>query len=124
MSVMCSKPSMPSRSMNAPKSVRFLTVPLHAVADVDAFEEFLAFFAALLLDQFAPAENDVLAVVVDLDDFKIVGVADELLQDLWAERCRSETPGKNASTPMLTIRPPLTTDFDLAFDEAVSLEDC
>ena len=28
MSVMWSRPSMPSRSMNAPKSVMFLTVPL------------------------------------------------------------------------------------------------
>jgi hypothetical protein len=28
MSVMCSRPSMPPRSMNAPKSAMFLTVPL------------------------------------------------------------------------------------------------
>ena len=80
MSVMWSKPSMPSRSMNAPKSVRFLTVPLTRVADLDAFEEFLALLASLLLDQFAPAQHDVLPVVVDLDDLEIVGVADELLQ--------------------------------------------
>ena len=66
--------------MNAPKSVRFLTVPLTRVADLHAFEEFLPLLAPLLLDQFAPAENDVLPVVVDLNDLEIVGVADKLLQ--------------------------------------------
>ena len=50
------------------------------VADLHAFEELLALLAPLLLDQFAPAENDVLPVVVDLDNLEIVGVADELLQ--------------------------------------------
>ena len=50
------------------------------VADLDAFEEFLALLAPLLLDQFAPAKHDVLPVVVDLDDFEIVGVADKLLE--------------------------------------------
>ena len=47
---------------------------------VHAFEEFLALLAPLLLDQFAPAEHDVLPVVVNLDDFEIVSVADKLLQ--------------------------------------------
>ncbi len=56
--------------------------PLHLVADVHAFEEFLPFFAAFLLDQFAPAQDHVAPVVIDLDDFEIVGVADELLQIL------------------------------------------
>ncbi len=53
---------------------------LHLVADVDAFHEFLSLFTTLLLDQFAPAEHDVFAVVIDLDDFEIVSVADKLLQ--------------------------------------------
>ena len=34
MSVMCSRPSMPPRSMNAPKSAMFLTVPLMICADL------------------------------------------------------------------------------------------
>ena len=53
---------------------------LHLVADLHAFHEFLSLLAPLLLDQFAPAEHDVFAVVIDLDDFEIVSVADKLLQ--------------------------------------------
>ena len=68
--------------MNAPKSVRFFTLPWTRVADLHAFEEFLALLAPLLLDQFAAAQDDVLPVVVDFDDLEIVGVADELLQIL------------------------------------------
>ena len=71
---------MPSRSMNAPKSVRFLTLPWTRSPTVTPLEEFLALLAPFLLDQFAPAQDDVLPVVVDLDDLEIVGVADELLQ--------------------------------------------
>src|SRR6266542_626070 len=51
----------------------------YAIAHVYAFHEFLAFFAALLLDHLTPAEHDVFAVVVELDDFEIVRVANELL---------------------------------------------
>ena len=112
MSVMWSKPSMPLRSMNAPKSVMFLTVPLTMVAGVHAFQEFLALFAAFLLDELAAGEDDVLPVVVDLDDLEIVGVADELLQILWRNDVDLRA-GRKASTPMLTIRPPLTTDLTL-----------
>src|SRR3954447_6664265 len=64
------------------------------VAYFDALEEFLPLFAALLLNQFAPAENDIAAIVVNLDDFEIVSVADELLQILgWDDidlRCGQE----------------------------------
>src|SRR4030095_7916150 len=52
----------------------------NGIADFDAFEEFLTLLAALLLNQFAPAQDNVLPVVVDLDDFEIVGVADKLLE--------------------------------------------
>src|SRR5436190_13033611 len=41
-------------------------------------EEFLAAFGAFLLDEFAAREDDVLALLVDLDDLEIVGVADVL----------------------------------------------
>src|SRR5262249_8559550 len=54
----------------------------YAVSDIDALHEFLAVFASLLLDDLASAEHDVFAVVVELDDFEIVRVADELLQIL------------------------------------------
>ena len=51
----------------------------YAIADVHALQEFLALLAALLFDYLAPAEHDVLALVVELDDFEIIRVADELL---------------------------------------------
>ena len=57
MSVMWSRPSMPSRSMNAPKSVRFLTVPLTVSPILIGLEEALALLGALLLDEFAAAES-------------------------------------------------------------------
>src|SRR5438270_4869011 len=51
-----------------------------AVAHLYAFHEFLSFLASLLLDQFASAEHDVPAVVIDLNNLEIVGVADKLLE--------------------------------------------
>ena len=54
-----------------------------AVAHVHAFHEFLSLFAALLLDHFAPAEHNVFAVVIELNDLEIVGVANELPQIFW-----------------------------------------
>ncbi len=77
MSVMCSRPSMPLRSMNAPKSVMFLTVPLRMSPGVISRQQLRAAVGALLLDQFAARQNDVLPLLVDLDDLEIVGVADE-----------------------------------------------
>ena len=41
-------------------------------------EQLLAALVAFLLDQFAAGENDVLPLLVDLNDFEIVSVADEL----------------------------------------------
>jgi hypothetical protein len=53
-----------------------LHVAADDVADLGRVEEMLALLRALLLDELAPGEDDVLAVVVDLDDLEIVGVAD------------------------------------------------
>jgi len=49
MSVTWSKPSMPLRSTNAPKSVMFLTDAVDLVAGLDAFEELLALLGAFRL---------------------------------------------------------------------------
>ena len=45
-------------------------------------QELLAALGALLLDQFAAGQDDVLPLLVDLDDLEIVGVADVLGQVL------------------------------------------
>src|SRR5512132_1378925 len=66
----------------------------NTVAEVHAFQEFLALFAALLFDHLAPAEHDVLSVVIESNDFEIISVPDELLQILWWNdidlRCRQK----------------------------------
>jgi len=86
-----------------------------ALADVARHhlgEQFGAFFVALLLDQFAAREHDVLPLLIDFDDLEFVGVVDELREiprrdDINLRR------GQNASTPILTTRPPLTIDLTL-----------
>ena len=47
-------------------------------------EQLLAALGAFLLDQFAAGQDDVLALLVDLDDLEIVGVADVLGEVLRA----------------------------------------
>ncbi len=113
MSVMWSKPSRPLRSMNAPKSVMFLTVPLRMSPGVISREQLRAVLVAFLLDQFAAGENDVLAFLIDLDDLEIVGVADETVADSSAGMMSICEAGRKASTPMLTSKPPLTTALTL-----------
>ena len=49
------------------------------IAHVNAFEEFLTLLAPFLFDQFAPAQDNIPPVVINLDDFEIIGVANELL---------------------------------------------
>ena len=89
MSVMCSRPSMPSRSTNAPKSVMFLTMPLRMSAGLDLRKQSRPLAPALLLDQLAAREDDVPALVVDLEDLEFVGLADVPEQVLRAESRRS-----------------------------------
>ena len=94
---------------------------LHLVADLHAFHEFLSLFAPLLLDQFAPAEHDVFAVVVDLDDLEIVGVTDELLQIFRRNdidlRCRQKCLDADVHH-----KPAFHDRFHLAFDQAVAVK--
>src|SRR5437588_8005737 len=93
----------------------------YAVAHVHAFHEFLAFFAALLLDHLAPAEHDVFAVVIELNDFKIVCVADELLQILWRNDVDLRRRQKRFD-PDVHHEAAFNHRFHLAFDHAVALE--
>ena len=76
MSVMCSRPSMPPRSMNAPKSAMFLTVPLTDLADLQAVERLALQLLALLLDHLAAGDDDVAALFVDLEDDRVDVAAD------------------------------------------------
>ena len=107
--------------MNAPKSVMFLTVPLTVIAALHAVEELLALFGALLLDQFAAGEDDVLALVVDFDDLEIVGVADELLEVLRRDDVDLRA-GQERLDADVDHEAAFDHGLDLAFDEAAALE--
>ncbi len=78
-------------------------------------QEFRAAIIALLLDEFAAGQNDVLAFLVDLDDLELVGIADKRGEVLewWCDINLRDAGQRNASTPMLTRRPPLTTALTL-----------
>ena len=99
-----------------------LDVTLDGVADLDGFEETLALLAALLLDEFATAEDHVLAVVVDLDDLEVVGVAHELLEILRRDHVDLRT-GEERFDADIDGEAAFDDGFDFAFDEAVALED-
>jgi hypothetical protein len=71
MSVMCRRPSMPPRSTKAPYSVMFLMTPLTTIPSwrflrVDSFK-----FVALLLEEHAARQDDVAALLVELDDLEL-----------------------------------------------------
>src|SRR5213079_2839110 len=94
---------------------------LHLVTNLHPFHEFLSLLAPLLLDQFAPAEHDVFAVVVDLNDLEIVGVTDELLQIFRRNdidlRCRQKCLDADVHH-----KPAFHDRFHLAFDQAVAVK--
>jgi hypothetical protein len=105
MSVMCSRPSMPPRSTNAPKSAMFLTVPLIASPSLRVEEACLG-LGALFFDELAAADDDVAAFGVDLEDLRARSPADELA-DVVGRRMSTCEAGRKTGTPMSTSRPPL-----------------
>src|SRR6266576_3040179 len=92
-----------------------------AVAHVHAFHEFLPLLATLLLNYLTPAENDIFAVVIELNDFEIVRVANELLQVLWRNNVdlRGRQKCLNADVYHETA---FHDRLHFAFDQAVTLK--
>ncbi len=76
MSVMCSRPSMPPRSTNAPNSAMFLTTPLRSWPTSSVFEQLLLLLGPLVFDQRAAADDDVAAGFVDLEHEALDRAAD------------------------------------------------
>ena len=76
MSVMCSRPSMPPRSTNAPKSAMFLTTPLRRWPTSNSASSWAFFSRPLRLDQRAAADDDVPPRLVDLQTSDCIGAAD------------------------------------------------
>ena len=95
--------------------------PNYSIADVNALQELLALFAALLFDYLAPAEHDVLSLVIQFDDFEIVSVADELLQILWRNDIDLRRWQK-CLNPDVHHQAAFDDRSDLAFDQAVTFE--
>ncbi len=71
---------MPPRSTNAPYSVRFLIVPSSDHALFEGLEGLRLHLVALLLEEHATREHDVAALLVELDDLELVGLADQLVE--------------------------------------------
>jgi hypothetical protein len=68
MSVMCSRPSMPPRSTNAPKSAMFLTVPLTMSPSLRVSSRRLFASLALFSMSLRRRDDDVATLGVDLED--------------------------------------------------------
>src|SRR5215470_9207028 len=94
----------------------------HAVAHVDTFHKFLSLFAALLFDHLAPAEHDIFSVVIELNDFEIVRVANELLQIFWRNDVDLRGWQKCLDTNVYH-QATFHHRFYLPFNEAVTFED-
>jgi len=91
-------------------------------ADVDFAEESLALLGALLLDDLAAAEDYIFAVLVDLDDFEIVNVADELLEVFRRDDVDLRR-GKESFHADIDGEAAFDDRADLALDETVAFED-
>ena len=79
MSVMWSRPSTPPRSMNAPKSVMFLTTPFRTWSFCSSFISFSRLPARSALEDHAARDDDVAAALVELDDLELVLLAEQLV---------------------------------------------
>src|SRR5437867_984983 len=93
----------------------------HAVPDFHAFHEFLPLIAALLLDDFTPAEHDIAPLVVDLDDLEIVSIADELLQ-IFRRDDVDLRRGQKRFHADVHHQAAFDDRFHLAFDQAIALK--
>ena len=76
MSVMCSRPSMPPRSTNAPNSAMFLTMPLRSWPTSSVLQQLGLLFGPLVFDQRAAADDDVAPGFVDLEHQALDRAAD------------------------------------------------
>ena len=94
---------------------------LDRAALFDAAEELRRFSARSGFDEFAAGEDDVLAVVVDLDDLEVVGVADELLEILRGDDVDLGA-GEERLDADVDAEAAFDDGLDLAVDEAAVVE--
>src|SRR5690242_21726917 len=55
------------------------------IANLDALEKLLPFLTPFLFDQFTAAEDNILSIVVNLNNFEIIGIAHKLLEITWRD---------------------------------------
>ena len=85
---------------------------LDRAALFDATEQLRALLGAFGFDQLAARQNDVLALFVELNNFALEGLA-LVNAEIFRRDDVNLEPGRNASTPTLSMRPPLTTALTL-----------
>ena len=122
MSVMCSRPSMPPRSTNAPYSVMFLTTPW-TIAPSRSVSISLARSSPIEASTTARRDNTtLLRLRSSLMTLNSMVLPSNGLMSLTG-RVSSSEPGRKARMPLTrTVRPPLTLPFDRAGDELAGLE--
>ncbi len=84
-------------------------------------EELLASLTALGLDEFAAAEDDVLAILVQLDDLEVVGVSDKLGEILRRIDIHLRS-GEESLDADIDDETTLDDGFDASLDDALGLE--
>src|SRR5690606_12381737 len=108
MSVMCSRPSMPPRSTNAPSSVRFLTTPL-STAPSTSFSSSASRSSECSLSTTARRETTTLLRLRS----SLMSLNSSSLPSRYTGsrtgRTSTREPGRNARTSLMsTVKPPLT----------------
>ena len=106
MSVLCSRPSIPPRSMKAPYSVMFLTDPLITLPSVSpsSVRRFLWAFSS---SSTALRERTMLPRLRFTLMTRICSSLPFIASRLRTGRISTSDPGRKARTPMSTARPPL-----------------
>jgi hypothetical protein len=92
------------------------------VPDLDGFEEALALFGAFGFDDFAAAENDILALVIDFDDLEFVDIADVLVEVLGRDDV-DLAAGEEGFDADVDGEAAFDDALDLALHETAVLED-
>jgi hypothetical protein len=87
----------------------------------DAVEELLALLGTLRLDDFAAGEDDVFAVVVDLDDLEFEDLADVFVEILRRDDVDLGA-GEEGFDADVDHEATFDDGFDLAFDESAIAE--
>ena len=114
------RPSMPSRSTKAPKSTMFEILPSTTWPGCEPAEDLLADLLALFLEDRAAGEDDVVAAAVELDDFALEFLADELVEVVDPADV-DQRGGQEAAHPEVEDQAALDDLDDAALDRLAGL---